>query len=74
VGEKGVIPESGDHEHIGLAHPFLQGLRIADGEAIDAGIEGREPLMHPIGHMGEADHKLIVGRKHGRALFYLGGP
>jgi hypothetical protein len=38
--EKAVMPQPGDHEHVGLAHPLLQGLGIADGEAVDAGVEG----------------------------------
>src|SRR6266851_2545186 len=46
---------------VSLAHPILQGPGIADGEAIDAGIESRKPLMQPIGDVGEADRKLFIG-------------
>ena len=67
--EKTVLPQPGDHEHIGLFHPILQGLGIADGEAIDAGVEGGKPLIQPIGDVGEADRKLIGGGKHGRTPF-----
>ena len=67
--EQAVLPQPGDHQHVGLAHPIFQGLGIADGEAIDAGIEGRKTLVQPIGDMGEADHELFIGGKHGRTPF-----
>src|SRR5262245_6772249 len=61
--EKAVLPQPGDHEHVGLAHPVLQGLGIADGKALNAGVKGRKPFMQPIGDVGEANRKLIVGGK-----------
>src|SRR5271169_1344955 len=67
--EQAVLPQPGDHQHVGLAHPIFQGLGIADGEAMDAGIERRKPLMQPIGDMGEADRELFGGGKHGRTPF-----
>src|SRR4029077_15608648 len=65
--EKTVLPQTRDHQHLGLANPFLQGLKIAGGEAVDASIEGREPLTQPVSDMGKADRKFIVGGKHGPA-------
>jgi hypothetical protein len=62
--EKAVVPQPGDYEHVGLAHAVLQRLVIANGEAADAGIKGRKPLMQLIGDMGETDRELVVGRKH----------
>ncbi len=67
--EKAVVPQPRDHQHVGLAHPVLQGLGIANGKAVDAGIEGRKPLMQLIGDMGKADRELVVGRKHSRSPF-----
>ncbi|HXO89808.1 MAG TPA: hypothetical protein VN849_03385 [Stellaceae bacterium] len=59
----------GDRQHIGLARLILQGLGGAEGKALDAGIEERKPLMQTMGDAGEADYKLIIGGKHGRAPF-----
>src|SRR6516162_9930855 len=63
--EEAILPQPGDHQHIGLAHPIFQGRGIADDETMDAGIETRKPLMQPVGDMGEADRKLFRGGKHG---------
>src|SRR5271170_161097 len=38
----------------------LQGLRVADLETLNRGIEGLEPLMQPIGNVGETDRVLVV--------------
>jgi hypothetical protein len=59
--KKAVMPQPRDHEHVGLADPILQGPGIANGEAIDTAVEGRKPLMQPIGDVGEADRKLFIG-------------
>jgi hypothetical protein len=67
------VPQPRNHQHIGLAHPVLQGLEITNGTAIDAGIEGRKPLMQLIGDMGEADRELLVGWKHSRSPFERSG-
>ena len=32
--------------------------------AVDAGVEREEPLVQLIGHMGEADRELVLGREH----------
>jgi hypothetical protein len=64
-----VLPQPGDHQNVGLAHPILQGLGIADGEAIDAGIEGGKPLMQSIRDVSKADRRLIGGRNQGRTPF-----
>src|SRR3984893_12772695 len=66
---KAVLPQPRDHQHVGLAHPVLQTLEIANGDAVDAGIEGRKPLMQLIGCMSETDRELVVGRKHSRSPF-----
>ena len=63
------MPQPGNHQHIGFGHPILQALGIADGKAVDAGIESRKPLMQLIGDVGEADRQLFVGGKHGRTPF-----
>ena len=70
--EKAVVPEPGNYQHVGLGHPIVQGLGIAGSKAIDAGTEHRKPLMQLIGDMGEADQKLVTGRKHGCSPFATG--
>ena len=61
--EKAVMPQPGDHQHIGLVYPVLQGLGIADAKALDPGIEDRKPLMQLIGGVGEADRRHWRGER-----------
>jgi hypothetical protein len=59
--EKSVMPQPGDHQHVGLRHSILQRPGIANREAIDVGLEGRKPLLQLVGDVGEADRELIGG-------------
>jgi len=67
--EKAVLPQSRDHQHIGLTDMLLQGLGVADGETADAGVESRKPLVQPVGDVGKADRYLFLRGKHGRSRF-----
>ena len=63
--EKLVSPQPGDHQHVGLPYALLQGLGVADREAVDAGVERREPLLQPISNMGKADDDFFSSGDHG---------
>jgi hypothetical protein len=62
------VPQPRDYKHVGLAHPVFQGLGIANGEAVDAGIDRRKPLMQLVSDMSEADRELVVWWKHRLSL------
>ena len=49
------------------ADPALELSRRAELEARDARLARQEPLLEPIGDMGEADGQAVLGRQH-RAL------
>src|SRR5216683_2426970 len=62
--EQPVMPQPGDHQHIGLAHLALQALAVAYRKTGDACLEDRKPLMQLVGDMGKADRQLVLGRDH----------
>jgi hypothetical protein len=50
---------------VGLIDALLQARQIADREAADAGVEGGEPLVQPIGDVSIANRKLVAGGSMG---------
>ena len=62
--EKGVVPQAGDHQHVGLADAGCECFGIAHRKTPDAGAERGKPLVEAVGDMRETDDELILRRDH----------
>jgi hypothetical protein len=63
--DKVVIPEAGDHEHVGVADPGVEICPVPDLKALDPRAPTLEQTLKLIGDMGEADGQVGLGRNHG---------
>src|SRR5204862_208468 len=62
--EEDVVPQTGNHQDVGLADAGRERLGVAHRETPDAGPERGKPLVEPVGDMRETDDELILRRDH----------